>query len=222
MDGDQLHRQLTDAAADFPVHAWPAGLRRRAARRRRTRAVLAVAAGAMAVAGVAAVVPLVTGPAPGPDDAGPAAYSASAGYVGSGWRLVSVADGATTTAIPASAGCRVDFLADGRILLDNGVNALNGRFTSSAGGFAVREVGSTFVLYDGKDPVRRTAIAALNTMAYGNADGVTAPAPAANTIVAADGGRLVVQADAYRLTFERTGAAASSRPDLPTSGGKTG
>ena len=124
------------------------------------------------------------------------------------------------TVIAAEVGARMDLLPDGQILVSTGVNALSGRFTVSAGGFEVREVGTTFVLYSGTDPQRLAAIAALNTLAYGNREGVTPPRPAHNDVVSSDGTRLVIQAGPLRLAFERAGLATTDRPDLPTASGK--
>jgi hypothetical protein len=101
------------------------------------------------------------------------------------------------------------------------VNALSGRFTKFADGFEVRDVGSTAVGYSGSDPHRVAAIAAFNTLTYGNRDGVTQSSPARNRVVSADETRLVIQAGALRLTFERTGPATADRSDLPAASGKS-
>jgi hypothetical protein len=221
MVDDEFRRELIHAAEEFPVRGWPVDVQRRVVRRRLITAGFALAVGVVAAAGVAVVVPVVTGWSSGPDRAVAPAFTASADYVGSGWRLTSVAEGANSTAIPADVGARMDLLPDGRILVDNGVNTLSGSFTKTADGFEVRDVGSTFVLYGGSDPHRLAAKAALNTLAYGNPDGVTPSSPAQDTVVSADGTRLVVQAGALRLTFERTGPATTTRPDPPAASGKS-
>lgn len=59
---------------------------------------------------------------------------------------------------------------------------------------------------------RLAAIAALDTLASGRPGQAD---PAWDTVVSADRTRLVVQAGAFRLTFERTGPATTT-PDLPT------
>jgi META domain len=216
---DELRGRLLHAAEEFPVRGWSVDLQRRAVRRRRTVAGFALAVGLVAAAGVAVAIPVATGWIQGPDRVAPAS-TVSADYVGSSWRLTTVAQGANPTAIPPDVGARMDLLADGRVNIDNGVNALSGRFTKSADGFEVRDVGTTLVAYAGNDPRRLAAIAALNTLAYGNRDGVTPSGPARDTVVSADGSRLVVQAGAFRLTFERTGPATDTRPDVPTASGK--
>jgi hypothetical protein len=220
MGDDELRQRLIHAGEEFPVRGWPVEVRRRVVRRRRITAGFGVAVSVVAAAGVAVAVSMVAASNAGPDRAVPLASTASAGYVGSSWRLTDVADGANSVAIPADVRARLDLLPDGRILVDNGVNAISGRFTTSAGGFEVRDVGTTLVLYGGNDPHRLAAIGALNTLAYGNRDGVTPSGPARDTVLSADGTRLVVQAGTLRLTFERTGPATATRPDPPTVSGK--
>jgi hypothetical protein len=213
MSDDDFRRQLSRAAGGFPVRGRPADLRQRVVRRRRITAGFATAAGVLAAVGVAlVVVPMLGGTGPGPEPTVPPAFSANAAYVGSHWRLTGVAEGAGSTSIPAAVGAGMDLLPDGRILVDTSVNALTGSFAPIGDGFEVRDVGTTMVLYDGDDPHRLTAVAALNTLAYGNREGVTPPGPVRDTVVGADGTRLVVQAGTFRLTFERTGPA-SGKPN---------
>jgi hypothetical protein len=123
-----------------------------------------------------------------------------------------VAEGATATTIPADVGAGMALLPDGRIVVDDSVNTLSGLFTISADGFEVRDVASTLVGYAGGDPHRLAAIAALDTLASGRPG---QSGPARDTVISANETRLVVQAGAYRLTFERTGPA-SAGPGLPT------
>ena len=215
---DQLRGQLLHAADEFPVRGWPADLQRRAVRRRRTVAGFAVAVGLVAAAGVAVAVPVATAWVQGPDRA-PAA-TVSADYVGSSWRLVGVAEGANRTAVPTEVGAHMDLFTDGRLLIDDGVNALSGRFTRSGDGFEVREVGTTLAAYVGNDRRWLAAIAALNTLAYGPPNGVEPSGPARDTVVSADASRLVVQAGKYRLTFERTGPATETPQDVATASAK--
>ena len=67
-DGDDdLGRQLTDAAEQFPVRGWSRDLHRRVVRRRRITAGFAAAIGVAAVAAAAVAVPMVTGSSPGPN-----------------------------------------------------------------------------------------------------------------------------------------------------------
>jgi hypothetical protein len=179
-------------------------------RRRRTKVAFAVVVGLVVAAGVAMAIPGMTHWVRG--TAGMAS-TASADYVGSSWLLTSVALGADVIAIPAEVGARMDLLADGQILIDDGTNELSGRFTASADGFEVRDVGTTLVAYVGNDTQRLLAIAALNSLAYGNPGGASPPDAIRDTVIDAYGDRLVIQAGRYRLTFERSGPAMEARPD---------
>ncbi|UQU63776.1 hypothetical protein COUCH_33100 [Couchioplanes caeruleus] len=220
MDDEELRRHLLQATEGFPLRGPDGDVHRRVLRRRRVTAGFVVALGLTAVAGIAAMLPVMTGWMAEPDRGGPAAYSARADYVGSGWDLTGVAEGTTATDIPAGVGARLDLVPDGRIVIYNGVNTLSGTFTRTADGFEVRDVGSTFALYGGDDARRLAAIAALNTVAYGNRDGTTASGPARTTVLGTPGSQLVLQAGSFRLTFDRAGSAAASRPDLPPASGK--
>lgn len=213
---DELRQKLIRAAADFPMRGRPLGLHQRVIRRRRVIAGVAAAVSVAAAIGVAAVIPLVGGSNPGPGGAAPPAYAVTEDYVGSSWLLIGVSDGATSTAIPADIGARMDLLSDGRLLADDGVNALSGSFTQSADGFEVRDVATSLVAYVGNDPQLLAAIAAIDTLAYGNRDAVTPPDPVQDTVISADGNRLVVQAGTLRLTFERIGPATTPAPPSPT------
>ncbi|HEV2377954.1 MAG TPA: hypothetical protein VGS19_38060 [Streptosporangiaceae bacterium] len=201
MSDDELHQQLTCAAGEFPVRGWPSDLQQRVTRRRRTTAGSALAVGAVAIAAVAVVVPEVTGPGPLPGGTVIPASSTGAGYVGSNWRLTSVAEGTRTTTIPADAGAYVYLVRDGVIAANDGVNFMSGRFTKSADGFKVHGDIMSLAGYLGRDPHVLAAIGAIDTLMLGNGQS------GQDTVVSANRTRLVVQAGAYRLTFERTGPA---------------
>jgi hypothetical protein len=232
MSDDELHRQMIHAAEEFPVRGWSLDVQRRVVRRRRTAAGLAAAVGVVAAAGIAVAVPTVTGRGSAPSGPGAPASAAttSADYVGSSWRLTSVAQGATATTIPTGLGVRMELFPDGRMLAYDGVNTISARFTRSADGFEVRDVRSTAVGYVGSDPQVLAARAAFQTLAFGDPEVVTPsascgdchprPGPARDTVVSADGTRLVVQAGALRLSFERTGPADANRPIVPEPSGK--
>ena len=222
MNDEEMRRQLLHATEGFPLRGPAVDLHRRVVHRRRITAGLALTLSLTAVAGLVAMLPLITAWVSGPDRAEPPVYSAGAGYVGSSWRLRAVAEGTTSTGIPADVGARMDLFPDGRIIVDNGVNTLTGTFATTSDGFEVRNVGSTFVLYGGRDAPRLAAIAALNTLTYGNRDGTTASSPARTTVVSTDGPGLVLQSGSFRLTFDRAGSAAAERPDQPAASGKTG
>jgi hypothetical protein len=213
MDDDGLRGQLTRAAAEFPVRGRPLDLRRRVVRRRRIVSGLSVAAGIVAAAGVAVLVLVVAGAGPG--RGGIPLSGAGTDYVGGSWRLVSVEQGGTSTVISADIGARMGLLPDGTILADDGVNAMSGRFTGTAAGFDVRDASTTLVGYGGNDPQRLAAIAGLQNLMFRIGENV-----ARDTVVSADGARLVVQAGTYRLTFEWIGSATAPPSAPPTTAGE--
>jgi len=181
-----------------------AGRREDSSGRRRITIGFALAIGVVAIAAAAVVIFMMTGPSPGPNRSARSASTASADYIGRSWRLTIVAEGAITTTIPASVPAGMELWPDGQIFVNDGVNGLDGRFTKSTDGFEVRDVGTTLLYYGGKDPHRLAAIAALDTLAWGNLSGQSGPAR--DTVVSADRTRLVVQSGAFRLTFEPTTA----------------
>jgi hypothetical protein len=200
---------LSEAAEEFPAGRPPADLRTRVARRRRVvragvgRGLVAAAA---AVTGIVVVAPSMTG---GDNRSSPAAVD-SATYTGARWVLTGVTQQGRTTAIPLAMGAGMELRRDGSIVLDNGTNTLTGRFSADRDGFLVQDVGTTFKIYGGDDPARLAAQSGINTLAYGNEQGVTPSGSMRDRVVSVDGGRLVVQAGSVRLEFDR--AASSSNP----------
>jgi len=219
MRDDDLRQRLARAAEEFPVRGWPVELRRRVVHRRRARAGVALAAGAALAAGVAVAVPAVAGWIPGPDRvATPVVTASAADYVGSVWLLTDVEEGGRSFAIPAhspgASQARMALLPDGRIQIDDSLNFVSGRFTKTADGFEVRDTATTLVGWMGTDPVRAATMRGMNALAFWNVDGAT-PAPARNTVVGADGTRLVIQTGTFRLTFVRTGPAGTAGLQAP-------
>jgi len=107
-----------------------------------------------------------------------------------------VADDSTVTTIPVEVGAHIDLMPDGRFLINDGVNAISGRFTTSGTQVTVGSVGSTYAMYGGNDPVRLAVIAAFNDFTAGTLDGSSADGPVQDTIVRVSGTALVVQAHA--------------------------
>jgi hypothetical protein len=217
MRDDDLRQRLARAAEEFPVRGWPVELRRRVVHRRRAQAGVALAAGAVAAAGVAVAVPAVAGWIPGPDRAAtPVVTASAADYVDSVWLLTDVEEGGRSFAIPAHSKARMALLPDGRILIDDSVNAVGGKFTKTADGFEVRDTYTTAVGILDVDPVRAATIRGMDALALGNLDGATPTrGPARNTVVSADGARLVIQTGTFRLTFVRTGPAGTAGLQAP-------
>jgi hypothetical protein len=158
---------------------------------------------------------MMTGWSPGPGRSVAPASTVSADYAGSSWRLTNVAERANATAIPADVGASMNLVSDGRILVEDGRNYHTGWFTKSADGFDVTPYKQTLVSVDGLDARQLAAVAALSTLVYGNRDNTYPSSPTRNTVISADGARLVVQSGEFRLTFERTGPSPTDWPVLP-------
>jgi hypothetical protein len=129
--------------------------------------------------------------------------------------LTNVEEGGRSFAIPADSpgyiSARMALLPDGRIQIYDSLNFVSGKFTKTADGFEVRDTATTLVGWMGTDPVRTATIGGMDALAFGNVDGAPpAPAPARNTVVSADGTRLVIQTGTFRLTFVRTGPAGTA------------
>ena len=217
MRDDELRQRLALAAEEFPVHGRPVGLRRRVIHRRRARAGVVLAAAVSLAVGVAVAVPVVAGWIPGPDRAAtPVVTASAADYVGSVWLLTNVEEGGRSFAIPAHSKARMTLLPDGRIQIDDSLNFVSGKFTKTADGFEVRDTATTLVGTIDTDPVRTATIRGMDALAFSNVDGATPTrGPARNTVVSADGTRLVIQTGTFRLTFVRTGPAGTAGLQAP-------
>jgi hypothetical protein len=204
---DEFREQLARAADEFRVRAAPPDLQRRVLRRRRATAAAAVTAGVSVAAAVVLVVALAAGAVPGPDRSAPPGHPLGSpprgDYIGSGWRLTSVAEGGKSTTIPANITAWMALLPDGQILINTEMNGTSGRYSITSGGFQVRDVVTSGVGYAGHDPRTLAAIAGLKALAYPSSPS----SPARDTLISVDASTLVVQAGRYRLTFHRTGPA---------------
>ncbi len=110
------------------------------------------------------------------------------------WVLTTVDSPDGSTVIPAPIGAFLEFGRDGTILLDDGTNALSGRYSVDGDGFVVQTVTTTLAGYGGNDPVRRAVEGAINTVAVGDVQSGRPRTPAFSRIVSGDHQRLVVQA----------------------------
>ncbi len=150
-----------------------------------------------------------------PDPAAPPAHVANADYIGSTWRLTSVTDGATSTAVPAHIDAWMTLNPDGRFLIHDGVNAASGKYTRFADGFEVREVATTAAGYIGTDPHQLAALAGFGAVTAGSRDNDSPSIQDRNLARGVDQTRLVLQAGKLRLTFERTVDSATTTSDTP-------
>lgn len=145
-----------------------------------------------------------------------AAASGVPGYVGARWLLSSVDVDRKHVSVPASYRATIEFRTDGALGMSDSVNYLFGHYTLTAAAFITSGIGSTLALYAGDDAIRRIAIAAMDTIAYGPmTDGRSAPS-VTSTAHLTDDRHLVITAASYRLTFLRSGNASTTLQPPPT------
>lgn len=144
------------------------------------------------------------------------AASGVPGYVGARWLLSSVDADGKHVSVPASYKVTIEFRTDGGLGMSDSVNYFVGHYTPTAAGFITSGIGSTLALYAGDDAIRKIAIAAMETIAYGPmTDGRSAPS-VTSTAHLTDDRHLVITAASYRLTFVRSGNASTAQQPPPT------
>ncbi len=126
-------------------------------------------------------------------------------YAGHRWRLTAVTDGRTRVEVPSDWYAWIEFSTAGCFLLDDGVNAMGGKYTSGATGFTTSEVGTTLVGYVGGDP-GKALIAAMGEVALGPLTSGTT-GPTATTRAEVTDGSLQLSTPGYHLTLAQTGPA---------------
>ncbi len=188
---DRVRTALRDNAAlitqDSLRHNAP-----RAARQPRTRsAVLVAAAFVLAAGGVTAAISLR-----GNDSPGLQWGAETPAYAGFRWHLRTVGD----HEVPADLGASASFRPGGDFQLSDGTNSMFGHYDATATSVRLRDVGRTFALYAGDDPVRLAVIAAMDELT----------AREARVSVSKD--RLVVTTDSHELVFTRGEAVTSTVP----------
>jgi META domain len=207
---DDVETRLTRALQARASEITPDRLRHRELRARRTtrlRPVLVAAALIAVVVGVGVAARALR-------TENPRIGASSATYVGSRWLLVSVRNGQQHSAVPAALRAGIAFGTDGEVVMSDSVNALSGRYTTTATGFVVSEAGSTAAGYAGTDPTTLLVIKAVDAIALGPmTTGTSAPTVESRARVQA--GRLVIEASGYELTFERAGPSGTPPTILP-------
>lgn len=190
---DAVRTALRDNAAlitqDSLRHTAPPAARPRKGR----SAVLVAAAFVLAAGGVTTAVTLRGGDGPGHQwgvEAG------SPAYVGFHWNLRKVGEYDVPPDLRASAS----FLPGGDFRLFDGTNSMFGRYEATTTSVRLRDVGRTFALYAGNDPVRRAVIAAMDELTVQEA----------RVSVSAD--RLVVTTKSHEMVFARGDVATSAAP----------
>jgi heat shock protein HslJ len=134
-----------------------------------------------------------------PVGSGELAGSASSGYAGYSWQVVSVSRHGKVTAIPPRYAVTMQFSPAGQFVASDGVNAYSGTYRAARGAFITSDMAVTLVAYGGNDPILWLTISAMDSLA------TAAKYPAVLT-----GGRLVVDIGSYTLTCRRVSHPADA------------
>lgn len=164
---DNTEELLRSALKENAAAITPDSLRHRGPvtlRPSRIRSVAVVAAAFVVAAGVVTGAAVLNG-----RDGGQmvGAESRQDAYVGYQWRLRSVAKDQVEHEVPAEVGATVSFYSNGDVVMQDGVNALFGRYEGSAAALQLRDVGRTYAVYGGDDPVRLMVIDAVHGLTSG-------------------------------------------------------
>lgn len=137
----------------------------------------------------------------------PVGGSSVTSITGRHWRLMRVQDKDGTVDVPASLDASIEFYRDRELLANDSVNAHSGRYQLTDAGYRTGDIAVTLAGYAGHDPAvlaTSKGIAAI-TPYRGSAD------------TRLSGGRLIISAHGYSLTFVNAGVATPPPPGLPTS-----
>jgi heat shock protein HslJ len=188
---DMVRTALRDNAApitqDSLRHPVPP-----AARRPRTRQALLVAAAfVLAAGGITTAITLSPGDGPhwGAQSLAPA-------YAGFRWNLRKV----DSYEVPADLNASLSFDLDGSFRTYDGVNSMFGHYDATATSARARDVGRTYALYIGADPMRQAVIAAMDELTVVEVE------------TSVTGDQLTVHARSHMMVFTRGGPDTSSAP----------
>lgn len=121
--------------------------------------------------------------------------SASPGFTGHDWQVVTISHGGEVTSIPARMRVDLRFAPGGQFGANDGVNFHSGTYRPTTEGFTTSALDSTLVGYAGHDPAVALSISAIGSFDNG------VPATVKLT-----GDRLVVNVNSYILTCQRRSA----------------
>jgi hypothetical protein len=127
--------------------------------------------------------------------------SASAGFAGYKWSVVSIGHGGTETPVPAHYNVYLQFAPHGQYGANEPVNYHFGSYRQTGDGFTTSLVAVSAAGYIGHDPVILLAVGAISSL-----DNVS------HASVKLTGGRLEVMAGGYTLTCERAGEQGNLVP----------
>ncbi|MEV4348105.1 hypothetical protein AB0J83_26925 [Actinoplanes sp. NPDC049596] len=126
--------------------------------------------------------------------------SASTGFTGYDWPVLSISHDGQETRIPAGMRVALRFSPGGQFGANDSVNFRSGTYRTTGDGFTIGDLFSTLVAYSGDNPAVLLAMSAM--------DSFETNAQATTTLT---GNRLVVGVASYTLTCQR----GAPRPDDP-------
>jgi hypothetical protein len=126
-------------------------------------------------------------------------------FAGSKWKLRSINHDGQDTHVQASLDATIEF-SDGRVLMDDTVNAIGGPYTRTPTGFTLSDLAMTAVGLVGAGPDQALVIQAIHAIG--------------GVVTATVGGdAMVLKVPAFTLTFSRDGQVQSYSPQAPTESG---
>lgn len=133
------------------------------------------------------------------------ASSATPGFVGYHWQVVSIGRAEKVTPIPARLGVALQFSPGGQFVAFDGVSGHTGTYRATSDGFTTGVLAVTGNGYAGNDPAISLARLALDSF-----DG------AAHATVRLSGDQLTVNIGSYTLTCRRFGPRAGTSASAGT------
>jgi hypothetical protein len=136
----------------------------------------------------------------------PGSVQSMEGIIGYRWRVTHLVDATGPLPVPSSLRAEIGFTRDGYVLGNDSVNAMQGNYEATDGGYSVRSGGGTFALYGGSDPVRRRTIDAVDAMFINR--------PTVKQSL--DGDILTLRTGGITLTLQRAGVQPAFLPGIPS------
>jgi hypothetical protein len=136
----------------------------------------------------------------------------SAAFVGYRWNVVAVDSdsGSTHVTVPPTWNAYIAFGRHGDVMANDALNTLSGTYRVTADGYTVRDMVSTAIGYDGRDPARVAVIFAVDAVLGGSGPH---PAPVTAQV---RGTRLTLTVPGQTVVLIRAGAAPQPVPASPT------
>ena len=181
---------------------------------RRPVRLFAAAAAAVVVVAVVAIGTILISGHRGRDQAG---ADPLAGVIGYRWRVTQLSDAHGTASVSTFPDAQIGFTRDGYVLGNDTVNALQGEYQATSGGYLVRHGGGTLVGYVGKRPAAHPAHQRRRRHVPHHRHLAEQTPPPPTVEVSRSGGTLTLHHGDTTLTLERHGAQPNFFSPHPSS-----